>query len=85
MDADVLAQAKEGAYIANVLPYIKEALDKRENLLVGRVIQDLRDFKLTPEAALYAWQELKTLRELYKSFETRVKLGRSAGETATKE
>lgn len=77
LDASMLV---EGARLAGVLPYLTETLDKMEQALDNKLYSLLNKNELTPEVALYAWQEKHVLHKLRKSFNTKVRLGEAVAE-----
>jgi hypothetical protein len=70
----------EGARLAGMLPYLNETLSKMEQALNTRIYTLLNKNELTPEVALYAWQEKHVLNKLRKSFNMKVRLGEAVAE-----
>lgn len=76
-ETDALGQV---AQLAGFLPYLEEAIDTMDAALEARVFGLLDKGELTPQLALFAWQEKKILRLLLRRFNTKVKVATSIGE-----
>lgn len=70
----------EGARLAGILPYLNEALNKLESVVDTKMYTLMNKNELTPEVALYAWQEKHVLHKLRKSFNSKVRLGEAVAE-----
>lgn len=79
MKPEDLTKVRDGAIIANFLPYIEKELETIETGIRSKAYIMLGDGSMTPEAAMYFWMELYTVHRLRKRFQQHVKVGQSAG------
>lgn len=80
LDATSIA---EGARIANFLPYIEDAIYKQIGAAERRVFSLLDSGKLTPEVALYAWQERRIALKMLSQWKQKVRIGQTVGARQT--
>ena len=76
-ETDTLGQV---AQLAGFLPYLEEAIDKLDAALEAKVFRLLDTGQLTPQLAMFAWQEKLILRRLVRSFNTKIRVAQSIGE-----
>lgn len=77
-DAIPLSEVRDGARIANSMPFITAELEHMDRMLEARVFQALDDGTLTPDGALEAWQTKRAHKRLLKNLQTKVQLGIAA-------
>ena len=75
----------EVAQLAGFLPYLEQALDKMDAALERKVFRLLDTGELTPQLAVYAWQEKLMLRRLLRTFDQKVKIATAIGERVAPE
>lgn len=84
MKPEELAEIRNGARVANMLPYVEDEIERMQKTLKTKTFELVRKGELTPERAVHAWMELYSYDRLLRTFRTKVKMGESAGEkTAT--
>lgn len=76
-EIDTLAQT---AKLSGFLPYLEQALDKMEAMLDRKVFALLDKDELTPQLAVYAWQEKRIIQRLYSQFHQKIATAQSIGE-----
>lgn len=76
LDISVIQQ---GARFINILPEIENFLNSMEDALERKVYAALDKGELTPQAALNAWIEKRTMQQLYTKFAQRVKMAQTMG------
>lgn len=76
---------QEGARLANFLPYLRDFVEKQVTQVENRVMAALETGKLTPEAALYCWMEVRSYRKLLRGMDQRVQVGSEIGKMNAKE
>lgn len=72
VDAGTIA---EGARLSGMLPYLEQYIDKLERTLENKVFARLDKGELTPEEAMFAWQEKLILRRLVRHFTQQTRIG----------
>ena len=75
-----LGKVVDASVIAGFMPYLDPELVKMENALTTRVFRALDDGELTPDAAMYAWMEVRAYRKLKKRLDLQVRVGHTVGE-----
>lgn len=71
---------EEGSRLAGFMPYLAERLNKMEDVLEKKIFQLLDKGELTPQLAVYAWQEKRILRNLYSGFNQKVEVSKGLAE-----
>lgn len=79
-----LTQIKRGIVLQNLLPGLEEEVDRQEQGIIVKAIAMLDKGELTPEQAMYLWMEIKTLRQLLRRVNNKVKVGQAAGQAMPK-
>lgn len=81
-----MTEAEDIGFIQNairlqgVMPELKAAIERLDKALERRTLMALNQGVLTPEQALYAWQEKAILHKLLTMFDQSVRIGISKGE-----
>lgn len=68
------------AHLVGFLPYLEDAISKMEQALETRVYMQMDKGELTPDKAMYYWQEKLVLRRILRRFQQRTRAGQSLGE-----
>lgn len=79
---DELEEIRMVARINNFLPDMRAVADKRIASITARVMQEINQSTLTPEAAFSAWHEVSAYKKMLKTFDVKTKI---APQTANKE
>lgn len=79
-----LTQIKRGIALQNLLPGLEEEVDRQEQAVINTAIAKLDKGELTPDQAMYLWMEIKTLRQLLRRVNQKVKVGQGAGQAMPK-
>lgn len=74
VDAGTIAEA---ARLSGMLPYLEQYIDKLEHTLETKIYQKLDKGELTPDQALFAWQEKLILRRLIRHFTHQTRIGQT--------
>lgn len=69
-----LEMASSRAAVNGYLPYVRAEIDQMRSALLNKTQADLAAGKLTPETALYAWQEYFTLQRILHRLEQKAKI-----------
>jgi hypothetical protein len=72
-----LGLIRDAARLAGVLPELQNIISKMERQAEQKVFDLLSQGKLTPEMALYAWQEKQIMRRFLTRFDQKVRSGQS--------
>jgi hypothetical protein len=75
-----VARVREGARLANAMPYIGDKLLKMKETAERQALDKLRQDKLTPELALQAWQEIAAITKLLRQLKSEVSIAEDAGQ-----
>lgn len=78
-NASDLASVRDVAQLLAMLPYLEQEVAVMERALETRIFRNLNEGTLTPEAALYAWQEKASYRRLLAKFQSRIRQGQGVG------
>lgn len=70
----------EMARLAGFLPLLERQISKMERTLESKVFMLMDKGSLTPDMALYFWQEKLALRRLLSHFNQTVRIGQTIGE-----
>ena len=81
-DRSTMAALADGARLAPALPYIAHELSGLDAAIRRRVFAALEAGELTPEVALAAWMETKSLHDLQRRIEKRIAMGTAAAVAA---
>lgn len=80
VDPIAMRQIRDVSVFENMLPYLRDHVEKQLRALDNRVMTRLEEGNLAPQDALNAWIERNMWRKLLNSFEKSIKIGQSAGE-----
>ncbi len=73
-------RAKQQHVLAGFMPYLDAEIERQRCLIETTALAQLRAGALTPDAAFSFWTQIGALNSIRKGFETRVRIGASAGE-----
>ena len=68
---------QEAARLLPMLPYLEEYIHKLDKALEQKTFTKLDKGELTPDMALYAWQEKMAYRRLLRHFNQQVRIGQA--------
>lgn len=74
-----LGRITDAVRLAGMLPFLRQETERMVHEVETRVFTALKAGALTPDAALLAWMEVSSHRQLLKKLETQVKIGQSLG------
>lgn len=80
MDIQEYGSVVDTVKLVGFLPYLREALDKMEDLLERKTFDALDKGELTPDKALFAWQEKLVLRRVLARFDQKLRVSQAIGE-----
>lgn len=79
-EAEDMERTVRLAPLLNVEPLLREEITRKMDRVVSRVIRHMNSGTFTPDEAMLAWAEVKTLRELLTMFSSSVKVSQSAAQ-----
>ena len=74
-----LGQVHDLSHLTHILPVLEQELALRRDRITRRALDMLEKKELTPEVALFFWMEILAVDGLWKSLDTKVRLGQAAG------
>lgn len=76
-----LARISRGHQARHAMDMVADELRRQENVVVNRVMQAMRTGPLSEQEAVFAWAEMRAIRDLHQRLEKVVKAGESAGKS----
>ena len=69
----------ELAHLVHLLPLLGEEIEGRRRKIIARALSLVEKQELGPQEAQFLWMEMHALEGLWKSLETKVRLGAAVG------